>query len=67
MEARGALVSRVRDGGRTTDYTDYTDEDATPHPDCGFPLIMSKNRELLDSPIRRSRMEFNRVFGLFSS
>jgi hypothetical protein len=30
--------------GGTTDYTDYTDEDAIPEPDCGIRLVMSRGR-----------------------
>jgi hypothetical protein len=30
MEARGARVTAVRAEGITTDYTEHTDEDATP-------------------------------------
>ena len=44
MKPRGARVTGVRAEGITTDYTDYTDEDGTPDPGGGFPLIMSRNR-----------------------
>jgi hypothetical protein len=44
MEARGARVTQVRAEGITTDYTDYTDEEATPDPDGGFPLTTSRNQ-----------------------
>jgi hypothetical protein len=46
MEARGARVTGARAEGITTDYTDYTDEDLTPDPDCGIPLIMSRNPQI---------------------
>ena len=44
MEARGARVTQVRAEGITRDYTDYTDEEATPDPDGGFPLTTSRNQ-----------------------
>ena len=36
MEARGERVTRLKAEGITTDYTDYTDEDANPTPTAEF-------------------------------
>jgi len=36
MEARSARVTGLRGEGITTDYTDYTDEDANPTPTAEF-------------------------------
>ena len=43
MKPRGARVAGVRAEGITTDYTEHTDEDATPIHDRGFPLITPRN------------------------
>jgi len=41
MEASGSRATGVWAGGITTDYTD---EDETPDPKCGIPMIRSRNQ-----------------------
>ena len=49
MEARGARVTRVRAGGITTDYTDYTDKEVAGRD----PDSESGSRPVLDASARR--------------